>query len=117
MAALPTVSSAQDTKLDFKDVLIRPKRSTLRSRKEVRMERSITFKHSGRTLTCVPVVVANMDTVGTFEMAKALCEHGCLVAIHKHYPVEAWRAFVAEAPAAAKMASSKRRRASHRCWL
>ena len=86
MAALPTVSSAQDTKLDFKDVLIRPKRSTLRSRKEVRMERSITFKHSGRTLTCVPVVVANMDTVGTFEMAKALCEHGCLVAIHKHYP-------------------------------
>ena len=66
------------------------------------MERSITFKHSGRTLTCVPVVVANMDTVGTFEMAKALCEHGCLVAIHKHYPVEAWRAFVAEAPAAAR---------------
>ena len=37
MAALPTVSPAQDTKLDFKDVLIRPKRSTLRSRKEVRM--------------------------------------------------------------------------------
>ena len=102
LAATPTVSSAQDTKLDFKDVLIRPKRSTLRSRKEVRMERSITFKHSGRTLTCVPVVVANMDTVGTFEMAKALCEHGCLVAIHKHYPVEAWRAFVAEAPAAAR---------------
>merc|ERR1711938_483536 len=74
LAATPTGSSAQDTKLDFKDVLIRPKRSTLRSRKEVRMERSITFKHSGRTLTCVPVVVANMDTVGTFEMAKALCE-------------------------------------------
>lgn len=44
-----------------------------------------------------------MDTVGTFEMAKALCEHGCLVAIHKHYPVAAWQAFVAEAPAAAKL--------------
>ena len=46
-----------EIKLDFKDVLIRPKRSTLRSRKEVSMERSIQFKHSGRTLKCVPVAV------------------------------------------------------------
>ena len=59
-----------DVKLDFKDVLIRPKRSTLRSRSEVSLEREITFKWSGRKLVCVPIMAANMDTVGTFEMAK-----------------------------------------------
>ena len=78
----------EDVKLDFKDVLIRPKRSTLRSRSEVTLERELKFKHSGRSLACVPVVVANMDTVGTFDMCVALARHGCLVAIHKHYAVE-----------------------------
>ncbi|KAH8045326.1 IMP dehydrogenase [Aureococcus anophagefferens] len=74
----------EDVKLDFKDVLIRPKRSTLRSRSEVTLERELKFKHSGRSLACVPVVVANMDTVGTFDMCVALARHGCLVAVHKH---------------------------------
>ena len=77
----------EDVKLDFKDVLIRPKRSTLRSRSEVTLERELKFKHSGRSLACVPVVVANMDTVGTFDMCVALARHGCLVAVHKHYAV------------------------------
>jgi len=92
----------EDVKLDFKDVLIRPKRSTLKSRSEVTLSRPLKFKHSGRTLDCVPIVVANMDTVGTFEMAEALCEHGCLVAVHKHYPVEDWAAFVKRSPKAAQ---------------
>ena len=77
-----------DVKLDFNDVLIRPKRSTLTSRKNVDLERTFTFMHSGRTWTGVPVVAANMDTTGTFEMARALAEHRMITALHKHYSVE-----------------------------
>lgn len=61
----------EDLKLGFKDVLIRPKRSTLKSRSDVELERQFTFKHSGQTWSGVPIIAANMDTVGTFEMATA----------------------------------------------
>lgn len=77
----------QDIKLDFKDVLIRPKRSTLNSRQEVDITRTFKFKHTKRTWTGVPIIAANMDTVGTFKMYKALSEQGLLTALHKHYPV------------------------------
>jgi len=82
-----------DVKLDFNDVLIRPKRSTLTSRKNVDLERTFTFMHSGRTWTGVPVVAANMDTTGTFEMARALAEHRMITALHKHYSVEELKEF------------------------
>ncbi|CAH1247005.1 GMPR2 [Branchiostoma lanceolatum] len=83
-----------DVKLDFKDVLIRPKRSTIRSRADVDLVRTVTkFRNSGQTYSGVPVIAANMDTVGTFEMAKALSKHGCFTTIHKHYSVEAWESF------------------------
>ena len=39
----------EDLKLGFKDVLIRPKRSTLKSRSDVELERQFTFKHSGQS--------------------------------------------------------------------
>lgn len=84
-----------DIKLGFKDVLIRPKRSTLKSRSQVSLERTYTFRNSKQTWTGVPVIAANMDTVGTFEMATALAEHKCLTAVHKHYTVEEWAAFLA----------------------
>ncbi|NVK11891.1 MAG: GMP reductase [Gammaproteobacteria bacterium] len=83
-----------EIKLGFKDVLFRPKRSTLKSRSQVSIERTFTFKNSGYTWTGVPVIAANMDTVGTFEMAEALAEHKCLTAVHKHYSVEQWNAFL-----------------------
>jgi GMP reductase len=85
----------EDLKLGFKDVLIRPKRSTLKSRSDVELEREYTFKHSGKTWSGVPVIAANMDTVGTFAMAKALASFGILTAVHKHYSVEDWKAFAA----------------------
>ena len=56
-------------KLDFANVLIRPKRSTLKTRSAVTLERSLTFKHSKRTFTGIPIIAANMDTTGTFDMA------------------------------------------------
>ena len=88
----------EDVKLDFKDVLIRPKRSTLKSRSEVTLERTIKTRWSGRIVESAPIIVANMDTVGTFEMAVALSELKALVAIHKHYSVEEWCEFCVKYP-------------------
>ncbi len=80
----------EEVKLDFKDVLIRPKRSTLASRKDVDISREFIFKWSGNKFKGVPVVAANMDGVGTFEMAQAFIEdkNSLSVALHKHYALE-----------------------------
>ncbi|MGL9773115.1 MAG: GMP reductase [Sodalis sp. (in: enterobacteria)] len=88
----------EDVKLGFKDVLIRPKRSTLKSRADVELQRDFTFKHPGIRWSGVPVIAANMDTVGTFHMAEALAAFAVLTAVHKHYNVDQWREFVARAP-------------------
>jgi GMP reductase len=75
----------QDIKLDFKDVLIRPKRSTLTSRAEVDISRDYVFLHSRRRYSGIPIIAANMDLTGTFAMAKTLLRHGLAAALHKHY--------------------------------
>lgn len=77
-----------DPKLDFKDVLIRPKRSTLSSRAEVDITRTLRFMHTGRTWTGFPLIAANMDVTGSIGMAAALLRHGAMVALHKHYPAD-----------------------------
>jgi len=77
-----------DVKLDFKDVLIRPKRSTLFSRKIVDLARTFKFKHSKNEWIGIPLIAANMDTIGTFSMAEAFHKHFMIVALHKHYSVE-----------------------------
>jgi GMP reductase len=74
-----------DIKLDFSDVLIRPKRSTLSSRKEVTLERSYVFKHSGQRWKGIPIMASNMDGVGTFEMAAALTKHRMFTCLVKTY--------------------------------
>ncbi|WP_295891389.1 GMP reductase [uncultured Vibrio sp.] len=84
----------QELKLGFKDVLFRPKRSTLKSRSQVNLTRDFTFKHSGRQWSGTPVIAANMDSVGSFEMATELAKHGVMTAMHKHYSVEQWAEFV-----------------------
>lgn len=71
-----------EVKLDFKDVLIKPKRSTLASRKEVKLIRTYKFKHSLSSWYGVPIMASNMDGVGTLQMAMALHKHQmftCLV--------------------------------------
>ncbi len=83
----------EDIKLDFKDVLIRPKRSTLTSRSEVDISREFVFRHSRRKYHGIPIIGANMDTVGTFEMAGALVPQGLAVALHKHYKESDLEAF------------------------
>ena len=83
-----------DLKLGFKDVMIRPKRSTLSSRAQVTLDRNFTFLHSNYKWSGVPIMAANMDTVGTFEMATALANHKIFTAIHKHYSVKEWKIFM-----------------------
>lgn len=79
-----------EVKLDFKDVLIRPKRSTLASRREVDLTRTYRFKHSGREWTGVPIMASNMDGVGTLAMAQALQRHGMFTCLVKSYDCDAF---------------------------
>jgi len=87
-----------DLKLGFKDVMIRPKRSTLKSRSRVTVDREFKFLHSTYIWKGVPIMAANMDTVGTFDMALALSKKRLLTTIHKHYSLDQWNAFLKEAP-------------------
>ena len=80
----------RDFKLDFDDVLIRPKRSTLSSRRLVDLNRKFTFRHSEDVWEGVPVIAANMDTTGTFEIADSLKKEKMLTAIHKFYSLDDW---------------------------
>ena len=79
-----------DIKLDYKDVLLEPKRSKLTSRRDVEMEREFSFINSGRTYTGIPIMAANMDGVGTFSMAKVLQKHRMITVMRKHYTVDDW---------------------------
>lgn len=74
-----------DIKLDYSDVLIRPKRSTLTSRYDVLMTRRYTFYHSKKTWTGVPIMASNMDTVGTPQMYERMLEHGMITCPARHY--------------------------------
>jgi len=87
-----------ELKLGFKDVMIRPKRSTLKSRSQVSLERDYKFLHSSSPWSGIPVMGANMDTVGTFEMALELAKQKLFTAIHKHYTLEEWAEFMKTAP-------------------
>jgi len=82
-----------DVKLDFKDVLIRPKRSTLTTRSDVDISREFRFRHTGTEYSGIPIVASNMDTTGTFEMARALDGFRLSVALQKHYEVDEYVAF------------------------
>lgn len=74
-----------DIKLDFSDVLIVPKRSTLSSRKDVDLNREFKFRNSQLNYAGVPIMAANMDGVGSLDMALALCKNGMFTALVKHY--------------------------------
>jgi GMP reductase len=87
----------EDVKLDYKDVLIRPKRSILSSRKEVDLNRKFKFRNyepdfpeniEESHYSGIPIMAANMDGVGTFEMADTLSEQGIFTCLVKTYTVE-----------------------------
>jgi GMP reductase len=95
----------EDMKYDYKDVLIRPKRSTLGSRKEVDLNRGFTFRNYTPPMVAeptaepgypamprhyrgIPIMAANMDGVGTFEMADTLAKQGMFTCLVKTYSIE-----------------------------
>jgi GMP reductase len=84
-----------DLKLDFSDVLIRPKRSTLTTRSDVDISREYTFRHTGTKYAGIPIVASNMDTTGTFDIARALDPFKLSTALHKYYAVDEYVAFFA----------------------
>ena len=88
------MSVSNDIKLDFRDVLIKPRHSSLKSRADVNIVGTFAFSNTTYTWQGVPVVSSNMDTTGTFEMAISLSRHKMLTCIHKHYTVEEWQNFV-----------------------
>jgi GMP reductase len=79
-----------DTKLDFADVLISPKRSQLTSRKEAELTRKFTFKHSNDKWTGIPIVASNMDHTGTIAMCHVLMEYPMLTALCKFVESSEW---------------------------
>ncbi|MGO3926857.1 GMP reductase [Rhodopseudomonas pseudopalustris] len=85
-------------KLDFRDVLIRPKRSVLSSRFEANITRSFRFRYASCGWTGFPLIASNMDTIGTLQMAKAFQPFNALVALHKFYQPEALIAALRETP-------------------
>lgn len=89
-----------DTKLDFSNVLIRPKRSTVSSRSEVDLEREFKFvnRKGGSTWKGVPVIAANMDTTGTFDVYKVLSKFNIITAMHKFYRVSDFHDFARDHP-------------------
>lgn len=87
-----------EIKLGFKDVMFRPKRSTLKSRAQVKLERTFRMMHTKTEWTGIPVMAANMDTVGTFGMALALHRMQLFTALHKHYTPDEWSDFMKSAP-------------------
>jgi GMP reductase len=81
----------REIKLDYSDVLFTPKRSSLSSRSEVDLTRTYTFKNSGQQYTGIPIMAANMDGVGTLDMALALSTQTLFTCLTKSYqPAEIW---------------------------
>jgi GMP reductase len=85
-------------KLDFNNVLIRPKRSTINSRSNVNLMRTIKFKNckSLKSWEGIPIIAANMDTVGTFEVYKTLSKFKIITALHKFYTAQDFISFQLE---------------------
>ena len=85
-----------EIKLDYSDVLIRPKRSTLRSRKDVTLQRKYTFRNSGKIWEGLPIMASNMDGVGTFDMAKSISTIKMFTCLVKHYKYSDWKSNVGD---------------------
>ena len=78
----------EDIKLDYADVLFRPKRSTLSSRKDVELERTYKFKYSNHQWSGIPIIAANMDGVGELGVAKNLAKFNIMTCLTKHHEIK-----------------------------
>ena len=78
----------EELKLDYSDVLFRPKRSTLKSRKDVNLLRTYRFKYSKNEWSGIPIMAANMDGVGELSIAEKLNDHQMITCLTKQHDVK-----------------------------
>ena len=83
----------EELKLDYSDVLFRPKRSTLKSRKDVNLKRTYRFKYSKNEWSGIPIMAANMDGVGVLGVAEKLSEYGMITCLTKQHDVKKIKQF------------------------
>lgn len=84
----------EEVQLDYCDVMIKPKRSTLNSRSEPDIYRTYKMKHTNRSLYGNGLMVANMATTGTFAMAEVFAKNFMFTCLHKHYSLEEIKGFL-----------------------
>ena len=78
----------QEKQLDFSDVLIQPRRSTIESRKCVDLTRDYKFKWCPNVIKGTGIMQANMGTIGNFEVSKKMLDYGLFACLHKHHNIE-----------------------------
>ena len=78
----------EEIKLDYSDVQIRPKRSTMSSRGEVKLKRTHKFLWSKKKWTGIPIIAANMDGVGEIEIAKNLAKFEIMTCLTKQHDLK-----------------------------
>ena len=83
----------EEVKLDYSDVLFRPKRSTLKSRKEVNLERTYKFKYSNFEWTGIPIIASNMDGVGELNIAEIMSQYKMITALTKQHKLDKIKKF------------------------
>jgi len=83
----------EELKLDYSDVLFRPKRSTLSSRKDVNLKRTYRFKYSNNEWSGIPIMAANMDGVGELDVAESLSEYGMITCLTKQHDIKKIKKF------------------------
>ena len=77
----------EDLKLDYSDVLFRPKRSTLSSRKDVNLKRTYKIKYSNNEWSGIPIMAANMDGVGELGVAEKMSEFNMITCLTKQHDI------------------------------
>jgi GMP reductase len=99
-----------ELKLDFDDVLIRPKRSVAPSRASVELQRSYQFRNASPAAgwTGIPIMASNIDTIGTKKMAQALHELNMLTCLQKYYPLDQLIDFFTTNPASGSRVPSQK---------
>ena len=78
----------EELKLDYTDVLFRPKRSTLSSRKDVDLNRTYKFKYSNNEWSGIPIMAANMDGVGELGVAEKMSEFNMITCLTKQHDIK-----------------------------
>ena len=80
-----------ETCLDFNNVLIKPKKTKLTSRKDVNLIREFSFKYTEEKIKCLPIMASNMDTVGTFAVFETLSKYQMMTCFHKFVKLEEYK--------------------------